>query len=254
MWVALHDPADPELYEMQREFGLHALAVEDARVGHQRPKIEEYGSSLFAVLHIIEPNQNALAVGELAYSPARIMFSMSANRRAGGFQEVLARCEREPDLLRQGSSFVLYALIDAVVDRYFPLLSQLESELESIEQRMCAPRNMPAMNIEALYGLKRRLTIMKHAVAPLVGGSVGPVGGARATDLRRHTRVFRRRERPSTTPEPDRRLHPRYGGDRDVRKLVDGHPARKRDDEAPGGLCGSLGGSNDDRESIRDEL
>ena len=182
VWVALHDPTDPDLYEMQREFDLHPLALEDARVGHQRPKIEEYGSSLFTVLHIIEPDKDELSVGELAiFTGPNYVLSVRKNADKG-FQEVRARCEREPELLQQGPGFVLYALMDAVVDRYFPLLSQLENELESIEQRMFAPRNMPAANIEALYGLKPRLTIMKHAVAPLLEG-VSALSGARVPQI-----------------------------------------------------------------------
>jgi magnesium transporter len=182
VWVALHEPTDPDLYEMQREFDLHPLALEDARVGHQRPKIEEYGSSLFTVLHIIEPSKGELSVGELAIFTGR-NYVLSVRKNADkGFQEVRARCEREPELLRQGPGFVLYALMDAVVDRYFPLLSQLENELESIEQRMFAPRNTPAVNIEALYGLKPRLTIMKHAVAPLLEG-VSALSGARVPQI-----------------------------------------------------------------------
>jgi magnesium transporter len=182
VWVALHDPTDADLYEMQREFDLHPLALEDARVGHQRPKIEEYGSCLFTVLHIIEPGAGELSVGELAiFTGPNYVLSVRKNADKG-FQEVRARCEREPELLQQGPGFVLYALMDAVVDRYFPLLSQLENELESIEQRMFAPRNMPAANIEALYGLKPRLTIMKHAVAPLLEG-VSALSGARVPQI-----------------------------------------------------------------------
>ena len=66
VWVALHDPGAAELAQMQDEFGLHELAVEDARKGHQRPKIEEYGDSLFGVLHLLELHDNELSVGEVA--------------------------------------------------------------------------------------------------------------------------------------------------------------------------------------------
>ena len=68
-----------------------------------------------------------------------------------------ARCEREPELLRLGSGFVLYALTDAVVDRYFPVLDLLEAELESVEERIFANNGSPRANIEALYDLKNRL-------------------------------------------------------------------------------------------------
>jgi magnesium transporter len=178
VWVALRDPQAPELAEMQQEFDLHPLAVEDARSGHQRPKIEEYGESLFTVLHMIELADGEFRVGEVAiFTGPNYVLSVRSHSEKG-FQEVRARCEREPKLLKQGSGYVLYALMDAVVDRYFPILDGLENELDVIEQRIFTPQGSPSANIEALYALKQRLMIMKHAVAPLLEG-VSNLSGAR---------------------------------------------------------------------------
>ena len=178
VWVAVHDAAAAELGGMQQAFGLHPLAVEDAQTGHQRPKIEEYGDSLFAVLHIVEPHGDELNVGELAILAGRNYVLSVRNNAEKGFQDVRARSEREPDLLRQGPGYILYALMDAVVDRYFPLLDRLEDELDLIEQRIFAPEGVPRENIEALYALKQRLMVMKHAVSPLLEG-VSNLSGAR---------------------------------------------------------------------------
>ena len=178
VWVAVHDAAAAELGGMQQAFGLHPLAVEDAQTGHQRPKIEEYGDSLFAVLHIVEPHDDELSVGELAIFAGRNYVLSVRNNAEKGFQDVRARSEREPDLLRQGPGYILYALMDAVVDRYFPLLDRLEDELDAIEQRIFAPEGVPRENIEALYALKQRLMVMKHAVSPLLEG-VSNLSGAR---------------------------------------------------------------------------
>jgi magnesium transporter len=182
VWVALHDPTAAELGDMQRIFGLHPLAVEDAHTGHERPKIEEYGDSLFAVLHMVEPSGDEFHVGELAIFAGRNYVLSVRNLAQKGFQDVRARCEREPELLRQGPGFILYALIDAVVDRYFPLLELLEDELDSIERRIFAPKGVPRENIEALYALKQRLMIIKHSVAPLLEG-VSNLSGARVPAL-----------------------------------------------------------------------
>src|SRR6516165_2090365 len=177
VWVAVQDPAAPELEQLRKEFGLHPLAVEDAQRGHQRPKIEEYGDALFAVLQMIEPIDGQFQVGEVAiFAGANYVLSMRSHAQKG-FQEVRARCEREPELLRQGSGYVLYALMDAVVDRYFPILDSLEDELDAIEQHIFAPEGSPRANIEALYELKQRLMIMKHAVAPLLEGVSNLSGG-----------------------------------------------------------------------------
>jgi len=179
--VALRDPDPAALEQMQAQFDLHPLAVEDARNGHQRPKIEDYGDSLFAVLQIIEPQESELRVGEVAVFAGRNYVLTVRSHSERGFQEVRARCEREPELLRVGAGYVLYALIDAVVDRYFPLLDLLESELESVEERLFA-ESSPRVNIEALYTLKNRLMVMRHAVAPLLE-SISNLSGARVPPL-----------------------------------------------------------------------
>ncbi len=167
VWVALKDAGEAELAKMQEEFGLHDLAVEDARHGHQRPKIEEYGDTLFAVLHTVELSAtDELVVGEVDVFVGPNFVLSTRNRTQQGFLGVRARAEREPHLLRHGSAFVFYALIDAVVDRYFPVIDSLETDLESIEDQIFEP-HLGRANIERLYALKRKIGIVKHAVAPL---------------------------------------------------------------------------------------
>ncbi len=167
VWVALKDAGEAELAKMQEEFGLHDLAVEDARQGHQRPKIEEYGDTLFAVLHTVELSAtDELVVGEVDVFVGPNFVLSTRNRTQQGFLGVRARAEREPHLLRHGSAFVFYALIDAVVDRYFPVIDSLETDLESIEDQIFEP-HLGRANIERLYALKRKIGIVKHAVAPL---------------------------------------------------------------------------------------
>lgn len=176
VWVALRDPDPATLEQMQAQFDLHPLAVEDARNGHQRPKVEDYGDSLFAVLHVIERGEEELNVGEVAIFAGRNYVLTVRSNAQRGFQEVRARCEREPELLRNGSGYVLYTIIDAVVDRYFPILDLLEDELETVEERLFGAGS-PRANIEALYRLKNRLTIVRHAVAPLLEGVSNLTGG-----------------------------------------------------------------------------
>jgi magnesium transporter len=167
VWVALRDTTEAELAEMQAEFDLHPLAVEDARHGHQRPKIEEYGDSLFVVINTIEVEGDDLRTGEIhVFAGPNYVLSVR-HRTERGFTDVRARAEREPELLKHGSGYVLYALMDAIVDRYFPVLDAVEMELEKLEGRLFTPGASPRENIEALYYVKQKLTTMKHATSPL---------------------------------------------------------------------------------------
>ena len=177
VWVALAEPSDAELAKMQQEFGLHELAVEDAQSGHQRPKVEEYGDSLFVVLQTVELDGHELRLGEMDVfvGPNYVLSIRTRTRR--GFGDVRARCEREPELLKQGSGFVLYALMDSVVDRYFPVLDRFETELEGLEELMFTG-GLAQRSLKELYGLKQRLMTLKHAVAPLLD-AVGRLHGGR---------------------------------------------------------------------------
>ncbi len=184
VWVALQDPDAAELAQLQEEFDLHELAVEDARKGHQRPKMEEYGNTLFVVMHLLDPSfqvDSAEPVGELAVFAGPNFVLSVRTRCAQNFMAVRQRCEREPELLQHGAGFVLYALMDAAVDRYFPLLDDFETELEDVEEHIFTP-GAARGNIERLYALKRRTGMLRHAVAPLLdvlgklhGGRVPPV-------------------------------------------------------------------------------
>src|SRR4051812_21197006 len=176
VWVALKDPGPGELAVMQHEFGLHDLAVEDARKTNQRPKLDEYGDELFCVLKTIEIEQDEFQVGELDIfvGPNYVLSVRTGTMR--GFVDVRNRAEREPHLLKQGSGFVFYALMDAVVDRYFPVLDSLESELESLEKRIFSDGSA-RVTIQALYELKGKLMILKHAVTPLMEAAGKLYGG-----------------------------------------------------------------------------
>jgi magnesium transporter len=181
VWVALKDATQDELETARVQFGLHELAVEDARVGVQRPKIEEYGDSIFTVLHLIEMEERELHVGEIDVFVGHNDILSVRTRSKQGFIGVRDRCEREPQLLKHGSGFVLYALIDAVVDRYFPIIDALETELEEIEEGIF-DQGTARLNTQRLYALKQKVMVMKHAVAPLTE-AVGKLYGGRVPQI-----------------------------------------------------------------------
>lgn len=189
VWVALRDAEPEELKTMQHEFGLHELAVEDASRGHQRPKIEEYGDSLFVVVKTIECRDGDVAVGEVDMFVGQnyILSSRDAESQQG-FLGVRARAEKEPHMLRLGPAFVLYALMDAVVDRYFPVLDMLETELEKIEELIFS-RGKQRDNIERLYELKSKVTTVRHVVAPLME-AVGRLHGGRVPSMCQDTQEY----------------------------------------------------------------
>ncbi len=169
VWVALADPGDAELALMAEEFGLHELAVEDARKGNQAPKIEEYGDMIFCVMRTVErgpPPDEELVTGQVAVFVGRNYVLSVRKNTQQGFAPVRARTEHEPDLLRRGSGYVFYALMDAIVDRYFPVLDGLETKLEALEVAMFK-RTPGRQSVEGFYALKQDMMTLRHAVSPL---------------------------------------------------------------------------------------
>lgn len=169
IWIGLHEPDEELLRQVQGEFGLHDLAVEDAHAAHQRPKLEEYGNSLFVVLRTAQrdPESKELLFGEThIFVGPRYVVSV----RHGwtySYAEVRQRCESTPQHLRQGPGFVLYAIMDFVVDRYFPIIDSLEEDLEELEEAIFGATTTRDTT-ERIYHLKRDLMHLKRAVAPLI--------------------------------------------------------------------------------------
>jgi magnesium transporter len=188
VWVALRDAEPAELEQMREEFELHSLAIEDAHHGHQRPKIEEYGDTLFAVLHTLELVADGIAVGEVNIFVGRNFILSVRNRSNRPLLGVRERCEREPEMLRQGAGFVLYALMDAVVDGYFPVIDHIETELETIEDHLF-DKGAARDNIERLYAVKRHTVTLKHAVLPLME-AVGKLTSGRVPPVCANSREY----------------------------------------------------------------
>ena len=182
VWVALKDPSPAELDEMREEFV--AARTRRRRRAQRPPAAEDRRVRRFPVrgaARSIEPHEGELHVGEVdIFVGSNYVLSVRV-RSERGFTDVRHRSEREPHLLQYGAAYVFYALIDKVVDRYFPVLDQLETELETIEEQIFV-KNQARSNIEALYELKSKLMMLKHAVDPLME-AVGKLYGGRVPQI-----------------------------------------------------------------------
>lgn len=168
VWIGLHEPSEEVLGKVQREFGLHDLAVEDAHSAHQRPKVELYGDSIFIVLrtaHINKEHHTEFGETHFFVGPN---FIVTVRHGSGvSYAEVRSRCESTPHLLSKGQGFALYSVMDFIVDRYFPVVHEMELELQSIEDKIF--KEKPSRETtEQIYDLKRELLEVKRAVSPLV--------------------------------------------------------------------------------------
>ena len=144
---------------------------------------------LFAVVHTVEMTPtDDIRTGEVDIFVGLNFVLSVRNRSSQNLLQVRERAEREPQLLQHGPAFVLYALLDAVVDRYFPIIDALETELETVEDQMFEP-GASSENIERLYTLKRRIGTVRHAVAPLID-AVHKLFSGRVPTVCEHNREY----------------------------------------------------------------
>lgn len=166
VWVGLYEPDSPLLMKMQEEFGLHPLAVEDALKAHQRPKIELYGDSLFLVLHTAQVVKGNIQFGEThIFIGPRYLLTVRHGASLP-FSPARERCEKDPVLMKLGPSYGLYAVLDSIVDNYFPIVEEFKDELNDLEKDIFA-ESYRRETIHRLYDLKRDLTKLRLAVSPL---------------------------------------------------------------------------------------
>ncbi|QEX21328.1 magnesium transporter [Hypericibacter adhaerens] len=166
IWIGLYDPDEEVLAKVQKRFGLHELAIEDAHLAHQRPKLEVYGDTLFLVLHTARRQAGEFAFGESHFFIGRGYVVTIRHGPSETFAAVRQRCEAAPQMLRKGEDFILYALMDFVVDNYFPIIDAMEAEIEQIEDDIFSNR-FTSDDIEKVFGLRRDLVALRHAVQPL---------------------------------------------------------------------------------------
>ena len=166
VWIGLHEPSEDLLRRVQRLFGLHDLAIEDAHNAHQRPKLEVYGSSLFLVLHTAQLVRGKVEFGETHIFVGDGYVVTVRHGASASYTEVRTRCESAPDLLRKGEDFVLYSLIDFIVDNYPPVIDTLELEVEALEESVFKD-TFDRGSIERIYDLKADLIALRRSVVPL---------------------------------------------------------------------------------------
>jgi magnesium transporter len=169
VWIGLHEPSEEVLKEVQQEFELHDLAIEDAHRAHQRPKLETYGDILFIVLRTVQMNylHHRTDFGETHFFVGNNFIVTVRHGSSLSYAEVRSRCESTPHLLGKGPGFALYAVMDSIVDQYFPVIDALEEELVALEEKIFAEQSRRETTVE-IYQLKRELMEVKRAISPLI--------------------------------------------------------------------------------------
>jgi len=166
VWLGLHEPDEAQLREIQTEFGLHELAIEDAHQAHQRPKIEAYSNSLFIVLKTAQLQARKVVYGETHLFVGPNFLVSVRHGISASYAQVLQRCEDGTKGLHKGPGFALYAVLDFVADNYQPIVAQFQQDFDALEADIFNDQ-FDRLVIERLYALKRHLLELRNAALPL---------------------------------------------------------------------------------------
>ena len=163
LWLDVTGPDDVEAAMMRDLFHFHPLAIEDTRNQHQRPKVEEYPQHLFLILNPGELCDCEVRFRELDIFVAENLLVTVHPKEEPAVAEAERRIARQfPD--KPAAGHVLYALLDTVVDGYFPMLDQLGDEIDELEDMVLETPSQETL--ERLFRLKRQLVLLRKVVAP----------------------------------------------------------------------------------------
>jgi magnesium transporter len=167
VWIGLFEPPDDVLDRVQRQFGLHQLAVEDAAKAHQHPKVEQYGDALFVVARTAQMAGSDIEFGETHLFVGRGYVVSVRHGASTSYAEVRERCESCPQELARGEQYVLYSILDYIVDHYVPVIEAMTAEVEAIEDSVFVGR-FASTDAVKLHRLRRDLLRLRNAAGPLV--------------------------------------------------------------------------------------
>ncbi|MCA1832839.1 MAG: magnesium/cobalt transporter CorA, partial [Actinobacteria bacterium] len=166
LWLDVENPGEPELRVLQEELGLHDLAIEDCLHPHQRPKIEQYTDHFFIVLYGMTAGDEGLVEHETAIFVGSNYLVTIRKPPSLDLGAIIQRWDAHPDLAVHGGGYLLYILLDEVVDAYFVVLDSYEDRTEDLEQAVFESQQQAGV-AEKIFALKKDLVRFRRWVAPL---------------------------------------------------------------------------------------
>ena len=167
VWIGLYEPSAELLRRVQKQFDLHEMAIEDAEQAHQRPKVEQYGEALFIVARTAQLDKGRIAFGETHLFVGRGYIVSVRHGASTSYSTVRQHLEACPIVLSNGEDYILYAILDFIVDNYMPVIEAVHAEIDEIEDKVFSAA-LEEKAIERLYMLRRDLLRLRNAAVPLI--------------------------------------------------------------------------------------
>jgi magnesium transporter len=167
VWIGLHEPSKVLLERVAAQLNLHPLAIEDASNGRQPPKVEQYDDAFFVVARTAQMETGGIAFGETHLFVGKGYVVSVRHGASTSYKVVRARCESSPTSFSQGEEYILYAILDFIVDNYRPVIDRITVDVDTLEEEVLR-KSLQRGQLDRLYGLRRELLRLRRAVGPMV--------------------------------------------------------------------------------------
>lgn len=164
LWVSLIDPAREEIDALAGEFGFHPLAHEDAHHRNQRPKLDQYGNDLFIVFYALEVDEVRVLNEEIHFYVTRNAVISIHDQPVAAITDVRKRWSAAEVNEHYSAGMLLYAIFDAIVDDYFPVVDHLSELLEAAQERIFEEQD--TSNQQHIYLIIHTLVGIRRILAP----------------------------------------------------------------------------------------
>jgi magnesium transporter len=166
VWIGLFEPSERELKQLEKNYGLHPLAIEDALKANQMPKVDVYGEQLFVMTRTAHLEQDHIAYGETAIFVGKNFIISVRHGSARAHSDLRAQLEAAPGLLGQGPDYVLHAILDFIVDGYLPVVETIEERVLTMEQS-ALDSFLSRAEVKRIFGLRQELIRFKRIIGPM---------------------------------------------------------------------------------------
>ena len=166
VWIGLLEPSKRELEQLENNYGLHSLAIEDALKANQMPKVDVYGDQLFVIARTAHLERDHIAYGETAIFVGKHFIISVRHGSARAHTELREQLEAAPGLLGQGPDYVLHAILDFIVDGYLPVVETIEERVLAMEQS-ALDSFLSRAEVKRIFGLRQELIRFKRVIGPM---------------------------------------------------------------------------------------
>lgn len=167
VWMDIVDPTMEDLKLLQGEFDLHPLAVEDATQPHERPKIEEYGSYWLVIVQATTLSADSIEFHEMAIFAGKNFLVTVRHTPAYPLEEIEQRWHAHPEELRSGAGFLLYTILDTVVDGYLPVAQAFQDRVDDLDEQLFAGHVRDSVVLPRIFTMKKDAHRFRWAVLPM---------------------------------------------------------------------------------------